>query len=198
MKLVVGLGNPGRRYGRTRHNAGFRVVERFAERHRIVLDAERFDGRFGRGSAAGVDVGIFEPQTFMNLSGAAVAEALRMLPVADPGEDLVVVFDDVDLPFGRMRLRPGGGAGGHKGMADILARLGRKDVARLRFGVGRGRGPADTSAHVLQRFTPEEEAELPHLLDEAAAALDRVVAGRLDDAMNRVNAPRETATDEAQ
>lgn len=190
MKLVVGLGNPGRRYARTRHNVGFRAVERFAERHRIALEAERFEGRFGRGRALGLDVGVLEPQTFMNLSGGSVAQALRMLPVGDPAEDLLVVFDDVDLPFGRLRVRAGGGAGGHRGMTDVIARIGRRDFARLRIGVGRSEGPADTVGHVLGRFSPEEEKALPALLDEASAAIEEVLVRGAASAMNRFNAPR--------
>lgn len=188
MKLVVGLGNPGRRYAGTRHNVGFRVVERFAARHRIALDQTKFEGRFGRGRALGADVGLLLPETFMNLSGRSVAEALRLLPVGDPQDDLLVVFDDVDLPFGRIRIRPGGGAGGHKGLRDIVARLGRDDVPRLRFGVGRPPHPGqDTADWVLQDFADVEQGELVARLDDAARAVECVLAEGLAAAMNRWN-----------
>ena len=120
MKLVVGLGNPGPRYAGTRHNAGFRVAIRFAERHGIALDSQRHGGRFGRASAAlegGVrqDVAVLLPETFMNRSGRVVADAVSLLPIARLEEDLLVVLDDVDLPFGRLRLRAAGGAGATAG-----------------------------------------------------------------------------------
>ncbi|MEE9607775.1 MAG: aminoacyl-tRNA hydrolase [Myxococcota bacterium] len=191
MKLVVGLGNPGSRYARSRHNVGFRIVERFAEAHRIDF-ARKFQGRFGRGVlvAAGgqrLDVGVLEPQTYMNLSGAAVAEALRFLPLGDVSSDLLVVLDDVDLPFGRLRLRPGGGSGGHKGLSHIVERLGRSDFARLRFGVDRPPGVQDTSDYVLQRFSSEQEARLGECLSTALAAVEAVLFEGLVPAMNRYN-----------
>jgi PTH1 family peptidyl-tRNA hydrolase len=192
VKLVVGLGNPGPRYARTRHNAGFRIAECFAARHAIALDSERFGGRFGRGRIAGpaggsLDVGVLEPQGFMNLSGDAVALALSKLPVEDPSRDLMIAFDDVDLPFGRLRLRAGGGAGGHKGLRDLIAKLGREDLPRLRFGVGRPATPIGVTDWVLQRFSPEEEQTLPGLVDEAADALDAWLRDGLAQAMNRYN-----------
>jgi PTH1 family peptidyl-tRNA hydrolase len=190
LKLVVGLGNPGRRYLGTRHNVGFRIVERLAERAGIALDASRFQGRFGRGRLTGIDLGLLEPETFMNVSGDAVAEALRLLPVGDPAQDLVLVLDDVDLPFGRIRIRPGGGDGGHRGLRDVTLKLGRNDFARLRFGIGRPEGPFDTSGHVLARFSAEEERELPGLLDLAADAVATLLRDGAKAAMNRFNAPR--------
>lgn len=192
MKLVVGLGNPGKRYAATRHNVGFRIVERFAERNRIAVDATKFEARFGRGRAAGLEVAILEPQTFMNLSGQSVAEALRLLPVGDPKDDLFVVFDDVDLPFGRIRLRPSGSSGGHRGLRDIIAKLGREDFPRLRFGVGRppsvaGRPAQPTADWVLQPFAPEEEVALGARLDAAASALEDALANGVTPAMGRWN-----------
>jgi PTH1 family peptidyl-tRNA hydrolase len=187
VKLVVGLGNPGARYARTRHNAGFRVVERFADQHGIALEAERFGGRFGRGRAAGEDVGLLAPQDFMNRSGAAVAEALRLLPVGDAAQDLLVVFDDLDLPFARLRLRKAGGAGGHRGVEDVIRCLGSEDFPRLRFGIGRPPPGQDPVAWVLQAFSPEEQAQLAGAVDAAAAAVLDVVRHGVEPAMNRVN-----------
>ncbi len=187
MKLIVGLGNPGRRYAGTRHNVGFRIVERFGQRHRIALSSRKFGGRVGRGSVGGIEVGILEPETFMNLSGESVAEALRYLPVGDWRSDLIVVSDDVDLPFGRLRLRPGGGAGGHKGLRDIIEHLGGDGFARLRFGVGRPGGPVDTAGYVLSGFSEAEEKVLAARLDEAADALEAILFEGLPQAMNRFN-----------
>ena len=192
MKLIVGLGNPGSRYARTRHNAGFRVAEGFAARHAIALDSNSFGARFGRGRIAApaggsLDVGVLEPQEFMNRSGDAVALALSMLPVEDPSRDLLVTLDDVDLPFGRLRLRAGGGAAGHKGLEHLIERLGRSDLPRLRFGIGRPLTPIDTVDWVLQRFTPEEEHALGGLVATAADAIDAWLGEGLEAAMNRYN-----------
>jgi PTH1 family peptidyl-tRNA hydrolase len=192
VKLVVGLGNPGPRYAATRHSVGFRIVERFAERSGIALDQRRFGGRFGRASAAlraglRVDVAILLPEGFMNRSGEAVREAVALLPIGPLEADLLVVFDDVDLPFGRLRLRPGGSAGGHRGLSDVIACVGREDFPRLRFGVGRPALPMDTSAWVLQRFSAEEEAGLGERIDAAAVAIEAALVDGVAAAMNHVN-----------
>lgn len=192
MKLVVGLGNPGPRYAGTRHNVGFRVVERFAAERRIPIDERRFGGRFGRarvalGGGAPLDLGVLLPESFMNRSGEVVREALALLPVEAAGRDLLVVFDDVDLPLGRLRLRPAGGSGGHLGLADLIACLGREDLPRLRFGVGRPAVPIETSAWVLGRFSPEEEEALAPRIEAAAAAIEAALVLGVEAAMNRVN-----------
>jgi PTH1 family peptidyl-tRNA hydrolase len=192
VKLLVGLGNPGPRYTDTRHNVGYRVVERAAGRAGIDLGQRRFGGRFGRGRLAGLDVGVLEPETFMNRSGVAVAEALRLLPVGDPAEDVLVVLDDLDLPFGRLRLRLRGGAGGHRGLEDVIRTLGSEDVPRLRFGIGRPTPPLDPVAYVLQAFAPEERERLDGALEAAADAAVAALRDGVAAAMNQVNrAPAE-------
>jgi PTH1 family peptidyl-tRNA hydrolase len=133
-------------------------------------------------------VGVLEPETFMNESGASVAAALRKLPVEDPPRDLLVVLDDADLPFGRLRLRAEGGDGGHRGLADVLARLGRRDVPRLRFGIGRPALPMETADFVLAAFSPEEEKALAGHLDRAAEAVEAFLLEGIAVAMNRYNA----------
>lgn len=187
MQLIVGLGNPGRRYAATRHNAGFRVVERFADQRGLSLGEQRFEGRFGRGRVGDVDVAILEPRTYMNLSGSPVAEALDGLSIADPSRELLVVSDDTDLSFGRLRIRPGGGAGGHKGLADIIESIGRRDFPRLRFGVGRSPPGVDTADYVLRPFSREEQEQLAERLDEAALAVETILLEGLPVAMNRFN-----------
>jgi len=188
VKLVVGLGNPGRRYAATRHNVGYRVVEAFAALHGTALSSRKFSGRFGRGRVGVWDVAILEPETFMNLSGASVAEAVRLLPMADLATDLLVVSDDVDLPFGRLRIRPGGGAGGHKGLRDIIEHLGRDEFPRLRFGVGRPPHPGqDTADWVLEAFSAEEERSLPKRVEDAARAISTFVESGVQAAMNQWN-----------
>ena len=202
MKLVVGLGNPGPRYAGTRHNVGFRIAERFAERRGLPLDERRFGGRFGRGRVelgAGLlcDVGVLLPERYMNRSGQVVSEALGLLPVGAIEQDLLVVLDDVDLPFGRLRLRPGGGAGGHRGLSDVIACLGRDDFPRLRFGVGRPDLPMETADWVLQRFTEAEEALLGERLEAATSAIAAALGEGVAAAMNHVNRDPGAASDSA-
>ena len=191
MKLIVGLGNPGRRYRGTRHNVGFRVVERFASRLGIPLEQSRFEGRFGRGRVQDVDVALLEPQTFMNGSGRAVAAALGYLPVHEVSADLLVVYDDADLPLGRLRLRARGGDGGHLGLRDVIASIGTQDLPRLRFGIGRPPDFQDTVAHVLQEFSNAESDALAEALDRASAAVAAFVVEGIVPAMDRFNAPPE-------
>ena len=203
-KLVVGLGNPGPEYAASRHNVGVRVVERFAARHGWAVAETRFDSRFGAGTLAGpgdadsarasLTIGALLPQTYMNRSGQAVQAALRALPLHDPSEDLFLVYDDLDLPFGRLRLRPSGGAGGHRGLVDIFERLGRQDLPRLRFGIGRPPADTPTVDHVLGSFTDSEETELVHRLDDAAEALTHALLEGTTKAMNTFN--RAAARDE--
>lgn len=188
MKLVVGLGNPGAEYENTRHNVGFRIVECVAARHRIALRHERrLHAICGAGRIAGSETMLLEPQTYMNLSGRAVLAALDAHPV-DPATDLLVVYDDLDLPFGRLRLRASGGAGGHNGISDIQQQLGRHDFARLRFGIGRPPAGEDPIAHVLAPFSADEQAQLEAHLDAASDAIELTLAEGVARAMNRVNA----------
>lgn len=184
MKLLVGLGNPGEKYAGTRHNAGFQVASRVAERQRITLKKKAYQGFYGVGRVAGVEVAILLPQTFMNCSGVSVNAAYTSLGLT-PG-DLIVIYDDLDLPFGRLRIRPDGGHGGHNGMRDIVALLGRTDFIRLKVGIGRPeRG--DVTSHVLGRYAADEIKLLPQLLDLAADAAEVILAEGALVAMNRFN-----------
>jgi len=164
------------------------VVERVAARSRIDWDADAYEGRLGRGRIAGDEVALLLPDTFMNASGAAVAQAVRGLGIGDVARDLLVVFDDADLPLGRLRLRARGGAGGHRGLADVLERIDCEDVPRLRFGIGRPALPVDTVDWVLSRFTREEEPVVRESVERAAAAVECFVAEGIECAMNRFNA----------
>jgi len=194
---------------------GFRVVERLAERHGRALDEERFRGRFGRvclerpadtegrgaddpggpgpgrpvtGEAPGraLEVGVLAPLTFMNRSGAALSALLKRHPDLSPAH-VLVVFDDLDLPFGRLRLRRGGGSGGHNGLGDILRVLGTRDVPRLRFGIGRPPAGADPVEYVLSPFCEEERRRLGPRVDRAAQAVEDALVHGVERAMNRVN-----------
>jgi PTH1 family peptidyl-tRNA hydrolase len=189
VKLIVGLGNPGKRYARTRHNVGVRVIEAVAARAGVTLGAGRFSGRFGAGALAGEPVALLAPETFMNRSGEAVAAALAGLPALDPARDLLVVFDDADLPLGRLRLRASGSSGGHNGLSDVLEQLASEDVPRLRFGIGRPSEPQGTVDFVLERFAPAEEELLARAVPRAADAVESFVREGIAAAMNRFNAP---------
>ncbi len=205
MKLVVGLGNPGPRYVASRHNVGFRVVAALARSQGLDVARERFLGRFvegtlpaGPGETAAPDavptrLGMLLPLTFMNRSGASVAAALEQLPGVDPARDLVVVYDDLDLPLGRLRLRPDGGAGGHRGMADVLDAVGSRDVPRVRFGIGRPAEPGDDARgevvdFVLDAFSSEEEQLLAERIPLAADAAVSLLRDGATTAMDRYNA----------
>lgn len=187
MKLIVGLGNPGPRYHATRHNIGFRVVADFAQRNAITLADSPFDGLFGRGTCEGEPVALLLPQTFMNASGRAVSSALAANPAILPARDLVVVYDDLDLPFARLRIRHAGGAGGHNGVADIIDAVGGRDFARLRFGIGRPLPKQSTVDFVLEIFSGEEEEQL-RSSDRAVAALVTLVRQGVEIAMSEFNA----------
>jgi PTH1 family peptidyl-tRNA hydrolase len=192
VKLVVGLGNPGRRYVSNRHNVGFRIVERFAWHRGIDLSTKKFGGSFGRGritdaEGENIDVGTLLPATFMNRSGEVVAHALRYLPVGDPSEDVIVVYDDVDLPFGRLRIRPSGSSAGHRGLEDVIQYLGGGGFPRLRFGVDRPADAMETAEYVLQDFSAKEQRELDSHIDTAVEALETMLVEGVIPAMNRFN-----------
>ena len=184
--LVVGLGNPGKKYADTRHNVGFFVVDRLAARAGAAF-REKFSGRYAEGTLEGQRMGFLEPETYMNDSGRSVAAAATFFKVAP--KDIVVVHDELDLPFATLRLKCGGGEAGHNGLKSVTAHLGTKDYVRLRFGVGkppagfRGSG-AD---FVLQAFAPAERAELDSLVDQAADAVGLFVREGLEHAMNVTN-----------
>jgi PTH1 family peptidyl-tRNA hydrolase len=195
----VGLGNPGPDYASTRHNVGVRVVEELARLTGASLDEERFHGRFGVAWAPcadhGVDgpegepaaVGLLCPLTYMNRSGTAVAEALAAHPSLDPSADLLVVYDDLDLPFGRLRLRPSGGAGGHNGLADVIEVIGDRAIPRLRVGIGRPPPDEDPVEYVLAPFGGDELRALPGLLARAAESVQCALALGVAAAMTEVN-----------
>ncbi len=191
MKLVVGLGNPGERYRRSRHNAGFRIVECLAERAAIALDDERYDGHYGEGWAAGEEVALLLPQTHMNASGQAVIQALRGLATLDPERDLLIVLDDIDLSLGRLRLRPRGSDGGQRGLRDVIEWTGSEAVPRLRFGVGRPPPGLDPVEWVLAPFRADEERVLRRALPRAADAVLCFLSEGAGPAMDRFNGPPE-------
>ena len=184
MLLFVGLGNPGPRYAATPHNAGFVVCDRFARRHRFPPFATKFQGLFARGKIGGKDVALLKPQTYMNLSGDSVAEALRYLPVEL--SDLVVVYDEMDIPAGKLRLRAFGGSAGHNGMRSVIGRVGGEGFARIRVGVGRSED-RDAVGHLLGKPAASEQERFSATIELAVDALDLVIAKGFEAAMNRFN-----------
>jgi len=188
VKMIVGLGNPGLEYDRTRHNAGFMVVDELARRHasgerpRSKFHAALVEARLPGGRCL-----LVKPTTYMNRSGLSVGEALRFYKL-DAGEDLLVVTDDIALPVGSIRLRATGGAGGHNGLKDIQRVLGGPDYPRLRVGVGAPNSGAEQVGHVLGSFHPDEKADIERALTRAADAAERFVAEGIESAMNTFNA----------
>ncbi|HEY7575272.1 MAG TPA: aminoacyl-tRNA hydrolase [Thermoanaerobaculia bacterium] len=194
MKLIVGLGNPGREYRETRHNIGFMVADALAERWRVDDQwRERFDALQIKTTVGGEPVLLSKPLTFMNLSGQAVRELLHYFKV-EPA-DLLVVIDDVNLPLGRLRARARGTAGGHNGLESIIAELGTTELARLRVGVGRGDRRRDLADYVLDRFDAGEKDVVDETIGRAADAAEMFAVEGIDRTMNQYNYqdPRETS-----
>src|SRR3990172_2413113 len=183
--LVVGLGNPGREYRENRHNIGFIVIDQLAVDLGVKLTRVQNRALTGSGMLGQVKVILAKPQTYMNLSGESVSSLMRFYKV--PHEHLMVIHDDIDLPYGVLRLRPGGGSAGQKGVQSIIERIGTQDFPRLRFGIGRPAGPKGGAGYVLNHFHAEEQKELPFLIDAAAAAVRVFVTDGLEAAMNRYN-----------
>lgn len=183
MRIVVGLGNPGREYANTRHNIGFMVVDELARRAGNPGFRRRFRSELAEATVDGERLVLAKPQTYMNLSGHAAREIVNWYHA--PLDDLVVVLDDLDLPFGTLRLRAKGSAGGHNGLTSIIEQLGSTAVPRLRVGIGRPR--SSTISHVLSRFSSAEERALPELTADAADAVMLWARDGIIAAMNEVN-----------
>ena len=183
--LIVGLGNPGREYRETRHNVGFMVVDALARSLETSLSRVQSNAVVGSGSLAGKRVILAKPQTYMNLSGQAVGPLMKFYKV--PNERLMVIHDDLDLPLGVLRLRPGGGSAGQKGVASIIQRLGSQEFARLRVGIGRPNGSKDAADYVLNGFTRGEQATAEAALNRAVEAVRTFIQDDLDKAMNLFN-----------
>lgn len=188
MKLIVGLGNPGSAYEKTRHNAGFLAVDRLHRRHAPAeTPRARFDALCVEAPIRSVRCLLLKPITYMNLSGRSVAQALGFFKL-DATSDLLVLVDDVALPTGAIRLRAGGSAGGHNGLSDINRALGTQDYPRLRIGIDACPPMMKLEDYVLGRFTPEQSSLLEPALDRAADAAETFITEGLTAAMNRFNA----------
>jgi len=193
MKLIVGLGNPGRAYANNRHNIGFMCLNHFAKAQGIRFDKKRGKARIGSGEVAGSKVVVAKPQTHMNLSGQSVSLLVRKFDINL--DNLLVIHDDLDLPLGKIRIRHGGGSGGHKGVNSITACLESQDFPRIRIGVGRPvatEGSAEISeadiiAYVLSDFTPEEKQTITQVIPRVSEAIHCLLTEGLVAAMNKYN-----------
>jgi peptidyl-tRNA hydrolase, PTH1 family len=185
VSLIVGLGNPGREHSTTRHNVGFRTVDRLAGTLDLAFTRQRFEAFVASGARGGRKVILAKPQTYMNLSGGSVAALVRFFQV--PLDRLLVCADDIDLPLGKVRLRPFGGSGGHRGMRSIITALGSQTFARLRIGVSRPPGAMQAADYVLQDFDRQEQAEVEAAIARAAEAVLTFLDDGLESAMNRFN-----------
>ncbi len=187
MKLVVGLGNPGRKYAQTRHNVGFRVLAELARRLGAGPPRNKFHGEYCEVQVAQERVLLLCPQTYMNKSGASVLAARDFYKIEN--DRLLVVCDDLNLPLGRLRARPGGSAGGQKGLDDVIRRLGTQEVPRLRLGIGPTPGGWDASDYVLSKFLPEELSTVDDTLARAADATLTWLQEGIEACMNQFNSP---------
>lgn len=184
--LIAGLGNPGAKYAENRHNVGFRCVSRLAAAHHLRFDQRQKNARVARGSIEGRSVLLAKPRTFMNKSGRPVSRLAQFYKV--PPARIMLIYDDLDLPLGAIRLRPEGGSGGHKGVKSVIQQMGnRRDFPRLRIGIGRPPGRMDPAAYVLQDFSAEEELVLDDALRWAVATLEVWLRQGIEPAMNLYN-----------
>ena len=187
MKVIAGLGNPGAEYANTPHSIGFEVVDAVAAALGVSWkSSSSFKGELATGLMKGVKVLLVKPQTYMNLSGDCVAPVLKYHNATI--NDLVVVSDDIDLPAGKMRIRKGGGPGGHNGLKSVIERTGSPDFARLRMGVGRdAHNRANVIGHVLGKFSPDDRKVMDEVVAEAVKAVETITTQNLETAMNRYN-----------
>ena len=193
MNLIIGLGNPGKAYAHNRHNIGFRCINHLARLHSISMKQHQCRCQVGTGEIAGVEVLLAKPKTFVNLSGEAIGRLMRKYKIQV--NDLLVINDDLDLPLGKLRLRPGGSAGGHKGINSIISALGSDDFCRIKVGIGRPTkeyGTAITDedvivGYVLSDFTPQEEAVIKPVIARAAEAIKSILTDGVTAAMNKFN-----------
>ena len=185
MKLIVGLGNPGDEYALTRHNVGFWVVDELARRHGWGVSKRAHNALVGEGLLGGEKLVLLKPQTFMNRSGLAVASAARWYKI-EP-RDLLVIYDDMDLEVGKLRIRLSGSSGGHKGMESIIAELGASDFPRMKIGIGRPSADTDVVGHVLSPFAPDQKPLISEAVPRAADGVEAVVFEGYPKAMNRFN-----------
>lgn len=186
MYIIVGLGHPGKQYEHTRHNVGFDTIDVLAERYHISVDAKKHKALYGKGAIEGNRVVLAKPQTFMNLSGESVRELIDFYKI-DETEELIIIYDDISLEPGQLRLRAKGSAGGHNGIKSIIAHLGGQEFKRVKVGVGEKPKGYDLADYVLSRFQRAEREKVDAALERAADAVVKILTDDMASAMNEYN-----------
>lgn len=185
MKLIIGLGNPGSKYQSTRHNIGFLALDAIASRHDISVSLKGFDALYGKGKIRDVPVLLAKPQTFMNISGVSVRKLVDYFKI--DLENIIVIHDDIDLPFNTMRLKTGGGHAGHKGIISIIDELGDPAFIRVRIGIGKPQDGFAVEKYVLEAFTEDELKLLPNITERVSDAVTVILSSGIQAAMNQYN-----------
>ncbi|MDD4923427.1 MAG: aminoacyl-tRNA hydrolase [Dehalococcoidales bacterium] len=192
MKLIIGLGNPGQGYSKSRHNIGFMCLKHFAHEHSINFDKKQADARTGRGTVEGTEVVLAKPQTYMNLSGQSVNRLMHKFKLKP--SDIIVIHDDMDLPLGKVRIRAGGSSGGHKGIDSIIRDIGTRDFVRIKVGIGRPEKDTDDNYYdddivdfVLNSFSPEEKKLIEPSIEKVSDAILCLLTEEVETAMNKFN-----------
>jgi PTH1 family peptidyl-tRNA hydrolase len=183
--LIAGLGNPGREYEHTRHNVGFMVLDLLAERLDAKINRIKFKGLIGEAVYEGEKLLLLKPQTYMNLSGESVSDAVSFYKI--PQDRIIIIYDDMDLAAGRLRIRPEGSSGGHRGMESIIYQLSTDKFCRIRVGIGRPEGERDAAGHVLGRLCGEEALKIKAAMEAAAQAALLIISRGVHEAMNKFN-----------
>lgn len=186
MYIIAGLGNPGSKYEKTRHNVGFQVIDRLAAKYHIDMNMKKHKAICGTGAIEGIKVMLVKPQTYMNLSGESIREAAEFYKL-DPEEELLVIYDDISLPPGQLRIRKKGSAGGHNGIKNIIQHLGTQVFPRIKVGVGEKPEGYDLADYVLGHFSKEDEKEVLNAYDRAVEAAAEILTEGPDRAMNDFN-----------
>jgi PTH1 family peptidyl-tRNA hydrolase len=192
MKLIVGLGNPGKRYAHNRHNIGFRCIDLLAKRNSLQIKRSQCQSKVGGGTIAGVEVVLARPQTFVNVSGEAVKGLMHKYRISV--DDLIIICDDLDLPAGKVRIRQNGGSGGHNGLKSIIAEIGTQDFCRVKIGIGRPPGEEEAGmdeeaviSYVLSDFSPDEVQLIEPAISRAVEAIECLLSEGIVTAMNKFN-----------
>lgn len=185
MKLFVGLGNPGKKYEKTKHNIGFMVIDSLSKRLNIPLNESKFNGQFGSGLVDGEKVFLLKPLTYMNLSGECVRPFMDYFKISP--EDLIVIYDDLDLPVGKIRLRQKGSAGGHNGMKSVISAIGTENFHRLRVGIGRPENRQPVVDYVLSAFAEEDQEVIEDVVEKCSEACEKAIHSPFIEVMNKYN-----------
>lgn len=186
MYLIVGLGNPGRQYEKTRHNMGFDTIDYLIDKYRVPQGGVKFNAMYGKGMIGSEKVVLMKSLSYMNLSGGPIREMMNFFKL-DPATELIVIYDDIDLAPGQLRIRKQGSAGGHNGMKDIIKQLGTQNFVRVKVGVGAKPQGWDLADYVLGRFSDSDRKLVDEAIEKAADAVEKIVTGDIDAAMNAYN-----------